>query len=259
MIYIIGGKGFVGSAIARSCQHRRLEYKVLAHETIEQFSGTSCDLLINANGNSKKFMADRDPLWEFDASVRSVRASLVNILTDRYVHLSSCDVYPDCSCPEKSRENQVLDVTRQSTYGFHKYMAEQCVMRNASEWLIFRMGGFVGSGLKKNAIYDILHGGPLWLSPESALQFINVDTAANIILDLALSERKSEIYNLCGTGVIQLSEVLSAVGGEVECKPGCSAVRYEVSTDKLRAITDIPSTRETVLSYVKEQLTHGND
>lgn len=259
MIYIIGGKGFVGSAVARACLYRGLEYHVLAHDTIEQFNGTSCDLLINANGNSKKFMADRDPLWEFDASVRSVRASLVNIHTNRYIHLSSCDVYPDCSSPEKSREEQVLDVMRQSPYGFHKYLAEQCVMRHASEWLIFRMGGFVGAGLKKNAIYDILHGGPLWLSPESALQFINVDTAADIILDLALSERKSEIYNLCGTGTIQLSEVISAVGEKIECKSACSAVHYEVSTDKLRAIVDIPSTRETVLAYVKEQLTHGND
>ncbi|MEG2421898.1 MAG: NAD(P)-dependent oxidoreductase, partial [Oscillospiraceae bacterium] len=143
--------------------------------------------------------------------------------------------------------------------GFHKYLAEQCVIRHAPEWLIFRMGGFVGSGLKKNAIYDILHGGPLWLSPDSALQFINVDTAADVILDMALSDRKSEVYNLCGSGVIRLSEVMAAVGKAVECKPDSPAVRYEVSTDKLRAVTDIPSTRDAVLAYVKEQLAHEND
>lgn len=259
MIDIIGGNGFVGSAIVRACQRRGLDHQILAHDNIDSFTGSSCDLLINANGNSKKFMAEREPLWEFDASVRSVRASLANIHAARYVHLSSCDVYPDCTSPETTRETHVLDVTQQSAYGFHKYLAEQCVMRYAPEWLIFRMGGFVGPGLKKNAIYDILHGGPLWLSPESALQFIHVDTAADIILDMALSNVRSEVFNLCGTGVISLSEVISAAGGEVVCKPEAETVRYEVNTDKLRTVVDIPSTREAVLAYVKEHLAHGND
>ncbi len=257
MIDIIGGNGFVGSAIVRACVRRGLKHQILAHDTIDQFTGTSCDLLINANGNSRKFMAEREPLWEFDASVRSVRESLANIHEAKYVHLSSCDVYPDCSRPETTLESQVLDVTKQSAYGFHKYLAEQCVMRHAPKWLIFRMGGFVGPGLKKNAIYDILHGGPLWLNPESALQFINVDVAAGIILDLALSTVESEVYNLCGSGVIALSKVLTAVSGEVECKPDAQAVRYEVSTEKLRTIVDIPSTRDAVLAYVKEHLEHG--
>ena len=76
MIYIIGGKGFVGSAIVRACQRRGLEYQILTRDMMEQFIGTSCELLVNANGNAKKYMAEREPLWEFDASVRSVRASL---------------------------------------------------------------------------------------------------------------------------------------------------------------------------------------
>lgn len=253
MIYIVGGNGFVGSAIVRECQKRGEAFRILGRDTIDEFTGTSCDLLINANGNSKKFMADREPLWEFDASVRSVRASLSNIRAKRYIHLSSCDVYPDCTSPSVTLESQPIDVTKQSTYGFHKFLAEQCVMHSAQDWLIFRMGGFVGPGLKKNAIYDILHGGPLWLSPESTLQFIHVDVAAGIILDLAHTTRSCEIFNLCGTGVISLYEVIDAVGGTVECKENSPRVRYEVNTEKLRSLVHVPTTKDAVLNYVKEQ------
>ena len=251
MIYIIGGKGFVGSAIVRACQNRGMEYQILSRDTIEQFTGTSCELLVNANGNSKKYMAEREPLWEFDASVRSVRASLENIHAKRYIHLSTCDVYPDCSSPERTKEDQTIDVTKQSAYGFHKYLAEQCVMRHAPEWLIFRMGGFVGPGLKKNAIYDILHGDPLRLDPRSALQFIHVDTAADIIMEHALSARSHEIFNLCGAGVISMSEVLSAAGSGAVCEPDSPVVRYEVNIDKLANIQKIPESRQTVLEFIR--------
>ncbi len=257
MIYIIGGNGFVGSAVARACRRKGMEYQVLSHDTIDQFTGTSCDILINANGNSKKFMADRAPLWEFDASVRSVRASLADIHAKRYIHLSSCDVYPDCSTPDSTNENQIIDITKQSAYGFHKYLAEQCVMRYAPEWLIFRMGGFVGPGLKKNAIYDILHGGPLWLDPRSELQFIHVDTAADIIVELSLSGRSHEIYNLCGTGVISIDEALAAAGSGMRCEKGSPVVRYEVNTERLTDIRKIPESRQTVLEFIRNSQESG--
>lgn len=257
MVYIIGGNGFVGSAITRACQRMGIKHTVLTRDNIDQFTGKSCDILINANGNSKKYLADREPMWEFDASVRSVRASLANIRSGRYIYLSSCDVYSDCSSPDCTHEDQCLEVSTQSTYGFHKFLAEQCVIHCAPEWLIFRMGGFVGPGLKKNAIFDILHGGPLWLDPNSKLQFINVDVAAEIILKLARSVYKNEIFNLCGTGVVAISEVLEATGSNILINPNSPTVHYEVDTNKIRSIFEIPSTREAVLSYVKEQQPHG--
>lgn len=252
MIDIIGGKGFVGSAIVRACQRSGFAYQTITRENVDEFTGTACDILINANGNSKKYMSEREPLWDFDASVRSVRASLVNIRAGRYVHLSSCDVYPDCSSPELTQEDQALDVTGQSAYGFHKYLAELCVMRHAPEWLIFRMGGFVGPGLKKNAIYDILHGGPLWLDPESELQFINVDEAADIIVSMAASGQYKGIYNLCGTGTVRLADVIAAAGKPVECKPGSPKTRYEVATGKLNAHVPVRGTEDAVMEFVRE-------
>ncbi len=180
-VIIIGGEGFVGSAYTRWCQQNSVNHLVINRANYENYIGTKCDLLINANGNSKKFLARENPLLEFDESVRSVRRSLIDFPANKYVFLSSCDVYPDCSTPETTAEDSIININEQSAYGFHKYLAEQCVSHCHSDWLIFRMGGFVGKGIKKNPIFDILQGEKLWLHPESQLQYINTDVAANAV------------------------------------------------------------------------------
>jgi len=257
MIYVVGGKGFVGSAIVRECVIRDLPHKIITRENAIDFVGTSCDLLINANGNSKKYLSNDTPLWDFDASVRSVRESLCTINSRKYILLSSCDVYTNLSNPQFNTEDANIDVSKQSAYGFHKYMAEQCVMHAAKEWLIFRMGGFVGTGLKKNPIFDILNDNPLWLDPGSQLQFINVSEAAKIILDFAISEERNQIYNLCGKGLISLQEVLDITGKNQDSSDDISPVCYNICIDKILNKTPISNTRETVIGFVNDTSKEG--
>jgi len=251
MIFIIGGHGLVGSAFVRACEAANLPYTVLDRETYSNHLGEHCELLINANGNSKKPLAKERPLEDFDRSVRSVRASLEDFRFDRYVHLSSCDVYPDCSSPQATREDLTLKPAQQSPYGFHKYIAEQCVEHSARDWMIFRFGGFVGPGLKKNAIYDILHGGPLWLDPASELQFLHTDAAARIVLELARRGITREVINLCGRGTVPLTDVLYATGNAIPVQPNSPRVRYDVSIEKISQWLEVPDTRTAVLDYVR--------
>jgi nucleoside-diphosphate-sugar epimerase len=249
-ILILGGGGFVGSGIARQCAARGHDYSVITRANYEQTRGSRCRIFINANGNSRKPLAKQDPVGEFDASVRSVRASLDDFQYDFYVHLSSCDVYPDCSAPEVTREDQPLDPASQSPYGFHKYLAEQCVRHAAPRHLILRLGGFVGPGLKKNAIFDILNGGPLWLDPESELQFMNTDACGGLVLDMA--EKQTGTYNLCGRGVVRLRDVMEAAGSpDIRVNPGSPRVRYEVSVEKVSRVIDVPETRDAVFAFVR--------
>jgi len=250
MIFLLGGRGLVGSAFARVCHATGRPYAILDRDTYHDYIEQRCTLLINANGNSRKPLAKQDPLADFDASVRSVRSSLNDFQFERYIHLSSCDVYPDCSTPALTTEHQVPAVTSQSTYGFHKYLAEQCVQHAAADWLIFRLGGFVGPQLKKNAIFDILHGGPLWLDPASELQFLHTDDAARIVLSLAERAVSREIFNLCGRGTIALSEVIDRAARPISINPGSPCVRYDVSIAKISQWTEVPQTRATVFGFV---------
>jgi nucleoside-diphosphate-sugar epimerase len=250
MIFLIGGSGFVGSGFARILAELGRPHVILQRHNYRDYIGQRCDILINANGNSRKPLAKQAPLEDFDQSVRSVRASLADFHFNLYLHLSSCDVYPDCSSPPTTAETLPLDPAAQSPYGFHKFLAEQCVRHAASQWLIFRCGGFVGPGMKKNAIFDILQGGPLWLDPESELQFLHTSAAARIALTLAERGVRNEVFNLCGSGVVKLREVAEASGKQVAVTPGSPRVRYDVSIAKLARHIDVPDTRGTVLDFI---------
>lgn len=260
MIFILGGKGFVGSAFARACEKKGREYLVIDRNTYGRQVGKSCDIFINAAGNSKKFLSKQNPLRDFDESVRSVRRSLVDFRFGRYVLVSSCDVYPDCSSPLVTVEDLPIDVSRQSAYGFHKYLAEQCVIHDAGEWLISRFGGFVGPGLKKNPIFDILKGGRLWLDPRSELQYMHTDRAAEVVLDLIDKGRSRRIFNICGRGVVSLQEVMDWAGRHVPVEPESPVVRYEVAIEKISALADIPESRQTVMDFIRaEQGAHSGE
>lgn len=251
-VFILGGKGFVGSAFVRYCERVGRPCAVVDLDNYASFVGQRCRILVNANGNSSKPLASREPLADFDASVRSVRASLLDFRFDKYVHLSSCDVYPDCSSPETTRESLALDPARQSPYGFHKSLAEQCIRHAVPDWLIFRFGGFIGPGLKKNAIFDILQGGPLFLDPASELQFLHTDRAAEIVFQLADRGVTREVFNLCGKGVVRLSEVAEQAPRPIAVQPGSPRVHYEICLRKISEHVTLPETRTAVLDFVRD-------
>ena len=252
MIFLVGGNGFVGSAYARLFARRGLEHVVLTRENAGAYRGKSCDILINANGNSKKYLADREPLTDFEASVASVAKSLDWFHADRYVLLSSGDVYPDTASPEMTHEDQRLVPARQSRYGLHKSLAETLVCGVHPRHLILRMGGFVGPGLRKNAIYDMLTGQPLWLDPGSKLQFIQTDTAAEIVYELILRGVENQIVNLGANGTVLLSDVYTRIRSGSPLSEGARRVVYELDLSRLESLygRPLPTSREEIWRFL---------
>lgn len=259
VITIIGGNGFVGSAYARLLAARGLAHQVVTRENYDSLRGTSCDVLINANGNSRKFLATREPLNEFDQSVRSVAQSLEDFRCGTYVFLSTGDVYPDQSSPDITHEDQVVDPARQSRYGLHKSLAEQLVRGTQQNWLVLRMGGFVGPGLKKNAIHDMLCGGPVWLSPQSELQFISTDRAAQLVMDLIERGIRREIVNLGAQGTVNLGALHKKIRSASQFMPEAPTIRFELSLEKLARLTGapLPSSQAEVDAFLAKQKSAG--
>jgi nucleoside-diphosphate-sugar epimerase len=251
MIFILGGEGYVGSAYPRLFEKLGLSHQVITRANYDQFAGQRCDVFINANGNSKKFLADRDPKWEFDASVRTVLHSLEDFPSDVYIHLSSGDVYPDQSSPEVSREEQAIDPARQSRYGLHKHVAEHLVRSLRPRHIIMRMGGFVGPGMKKNAIFDMLNDAPVWLTPGSQLQFISTDTAARLVWRLCERQAFGETVNLGAAGTVRIGDLHDRLKSKSPFQPEARHIRFEISTDKLARLTGeaLPSSREEVEGF----------
>lgn len=254
---VVGGNGFVGSAFTRYLQKRSIDHCVITRENYDKHVGSEFDVLVNANGNSKKFLAAKDPLQEFADTVVSVQKTLLDFKYSLYVLCSTIDVYNNVRNPEYNREDAVIDPAGLSKYGLHKLLAENLVRNYAKSWLIFRFGGFVGPGLRKNSIYDLLNNIPLRVNIDSAYQYIPTDFAADTVFKVASEKSEKQVYNLCGDGVVSLREVITTLFPDYSVRyfaDNPPVERYEVNIEKIKRSVAVPETKDSVIDFVKSSL-----
>jgi nucleoside-diphosphate-sugar epimerase len=255
-VVVLGARGFVGSAFVRLLNARGVDCVSVDRSGYAEAPRHGADVLINAAGNSAKYIADRDPVADFEQTVSLTLRAASDFRPGLYVLVSSVDVYPRLWHPEWTRESSVITPLEASVYGFHKRLAELSVQRHAGKWLIPRLAGMVGPGLRKNPVYDVLHGEPLRIHPDSQYQFMTTDDAAAAVWELIAANVDNEIYNVCGRGVMSPREIAELAGRPLHVHP--EAARAEprivnVSIEKISAIRSMPSTRESVAAFVRER------
>lgn len=252
MIIVLGAKGFVGSAVLAELQALD-ECLGVDLDNYADVKGRACDVLVNVNGNSKKFLANENPALEFDLSVQSVVHSIYDFPARRYVFVSTVDVYTDFAEPAQTAEAAPIDPARQSPYGFHKWLAEQYVRKTCPEWLITRLGGMVGPGMKKSPVYDVLHNVPLRVHLDSSYQYIHTHDVGRVIRTLLERGVTREIFNVCGRGVISLRTIQDLIGATSTMTSDAPQQYYEINNAKLAALMPIATTEEAVRRYLKEE------
>lgn len=255
-VAIIGATGFVGSAFTRLLSAQPgVDVIAVTRHTYAQAAGTASDVVIEAACNSRKFLADEKPLTEFEASVTHRLRTLLDFPARLHLHLSSVDVYADLSSPETTREDSIIDPARTSRYGFHKLLAEQLVQHYATDWLIVRLAGMVGPGLKKNPVFDVLRQQPLRIHPDSQYQFMHTDDVAAIVWGLVQQGFRRQIFNVCGQGLISLREIARLANQSLPkllLPPDDTPRVVHISVKKVMAITSLPKTSETVQKFIQE-------
>lgn len=251
---ILGGYGFLGTALSLEAEKLGWEAIRIGRADYEKHVGTACDLLINADGNSKKYLADQDANLDFDLSVRSVSLSLNDFRVKLYVYLSSIDVYSDKSNPTHNHEESIIAQEKINRYGFHKLLAEQLVRHHAKSWLILRLGGFVGPGLKKNSIYDLLTKQPIRVHPDSRYQYLDASSMTAIVFQLIESGLHKTIFNLTGEGTVSVREIAKLIPGEplAGAPMDMPPEYYEINISKIKTLVAIPSTLKTVERFVED-------
>jgi len=258
-VTLIGANGFVGSAFARRLQTQPdVELVCVTRQNFDSVPAQHSDVVIEAACNSKKFLADQNPVSEFDASVAHRLRSLQKFTGDLQVHISSVDVYSDLSSLATTRETTPIDIATSSRYGFHKYLAEQLVQHYSKRWLIFRLAGMVGPGLRKNPVFDIMNGQPLRIHPDSRYQYLPTDTVAQIAWSLIEQGCVEEIFNLCGHGLISMREVaaLSKRPLDLSLVPSNATPRVvEANNEKIRNLFALPETASAVEDFIASQNT----
>lgn len=251
---VIGAKGFIGSAVAAEAAARGYCVTAVDLDNYQELKGAEADLLINAAGNSRKFIDDQDPVKGYELSVTSVMNVLHDFRFKFYVQLSSGAIYPDEGSPHKNSEETPLQTSEMTRYGFHKWLAEQLVRHYAPKHLIVRMGGFVGPGLKKNALFDLLTGGPLFVHPDSEFQYMDTRDLAKAVFALCEGAAgKETLFNLSARGTVSVRQAAGWAGRELpEEAFKRSRTRAELNVDKAARIVTLPETGETVRRFIEE-------
>ncbi len=253
-VMVVGAQGFVGSAVVRRFSRTDATLIPVTRQNYAQLRGTSCDVLVECACNSKKFLSDSDPRAEFELSVTHRLHSLCDFPAQYHIHVSSVDVYSDLDSPATTREDSPIDASRTSNYGLHKLLAEQLVRHYAQQWLIVRLAGMVGPGLRKNPVYDILHNMPLRIHPDSQYQFMHTDAVADAICQLFQAGVSGEILNVCGRGLISPREIAHIAGKPLNLtlEKAAQPRIVHVSTDKASRRIAIPDTRDAIEGFLRE-------
>ena len=249
---VIGGRGFVGAAIAQAAREAGWQVTVVGREDYAGQVQERFDVVINANGNAKRFRANSDPLWDFDSSVRPVYQSLFDFHFSHYVLISSVDVYNDTSTPATTAEVTPIDLARLPPYGFHKRLAELCVIRHARSWQIVRLAQMVSADLKKGPLFDVLNGRPLWVHPTTQLHYMHTRTAGEVIIELIARAPRNEIYNVCGRGSVEFSRIVELIGvnGHGAVYADSERQLYRINTDKTHRHCPLPESWSEVCAFV---------
>jgi nucleoside-diphosphate-sugar epimerase len=255
-VTIIGAKGFVGSAFARLLQSSSdVKLTCVTRENFDSHSSAHSDVVIDTSCNSKKYLAEENPAAEFELSVVHCLKTLQRFPAALQVHISSVDVYSDLTSPATTHEDSPIDLAIVSNYGLHKLLAEQLVRHYAPRWLILRLAGMVGTGLRKNPVFDICHGQPLRVHPDSRYQYMSTDDVARIAWELVTRNISGEIFNICADGTITMREIAKLAGRELNLSLAASrdASRIvEASNGKIHKLFQIPKTYETIKQFVCE-------
>lgn len=147
---LIGYTGFVGGNINSQTDfdHR---YNT---SNIDNIDGNSFDLVVSAATYAEMWKINQDPEGDL-AQIDGLIAHLKTIQAKQFVLISTVGVYKDSL---GATEDTPIDLEGLPPYGVNRYHLEQFVRSHFPGALIVRLPGLFGPGLKKNVIFDLLHG-----------------------------------------------------------------------------------------------------
>lgn len=188
-IGIIGAKGFIGQEIWDRL--RKHELHEIQKDEIRQLY---YDIVIDANGSSKKFEASESPEYDFKKAVNSVMHNINTLRYDKYIYLSTIDADAE------------THMTRGGdNYGFNRRIAERLVSYYCSKWTIIRLCSVIGHTASKGIVRDILYGEKIYVKKKSFIQLIPVKEVSknlsSIIGDRSTDYETLKFYSTKGIKV----------------------------------------------------------
>jgi len=178
---LIGHTGFVGSNLLA----QRPFAASFNSTSIDGIDGRSFDSVVCAGVSAVKWWANQNP-GQDRARIEGLMAHLATIRTDHFTLISTIDVYDP---PQRVTEHDAPVLGDLHAYGRNRAMLEDFVAERFASHQIIRLPALFGLGLKKNAIYDLMHDNRISLiNPASSFQWYPLDRLA---ADLDIARARS--------------------------------------------------------------------
>jgi dTDP-4-dehydrorhamnose reductase len=247
---VIGGNGMLGADLVEYLGPH-FSVKSITKENYSEFINKSFDVLVNANGNSRRFWANENILEDFSLSTISVYNSLFNFKFSQYIYISSSDVYEKHNSNKYANEEDVPSAEALTPYGFHKYISELIVKKYAKNFLIIRPSMILGRKMKKGPIYDIMHNKTLFIPKESKLQMITTREISKIIHFLIGKKIANKIFNCGGKGTVSFKKINKYFSCPVKFNQSAGIQEYEMNVDKLNNTFPLQTTEKYLENFIE--------
>ena len=173
---LIGSTGFVGGHLARSHQ-----FDVQVHRpNLTEIAGLATDLLVCAGLPAEKWRANKEPSADW-ANMAALAQALATVKAQRAVLISTIDVYQPAVGVD---ETSPVQYNGEGAYGAHRAWFEAFFQLHFRDSLVLRLPGLFAADLRKNLIYDLLHGrSDQWVgvNPASRFQFFDVTKTWDVL------------------------------------------------------------------------------
>ena len=218
---LIGNTGFVGGNLGAQ-QHFTHHFN---SKNFTDMAGQEFDELVCAGVQAVKWWANQNPEedWHGIAPLLEV---LERVRARRVILISTVDVY---KAPDGVDEATPIETDGLHPYGLHRWRVEEFVRDRFADHRILRLPGLYGRGLKKNLIYDVMHGGELGgFDERSAFQFYNL-ARLGADIDVAASG-SAGTYNLA-VAPVSVAQVVEAItGAPYSNRTEAGPLRYDMQS-----------------------------
>ena len=144
---LIGYNGFLGSNL----KHQTEFGFFFNSKNIHAIKDNKYDLVVCCAPNAEKWLANKEPTKDL-INIKKLILNLKDIKCNKFILISTVDVF---SIPSDINEDTFIDEKNLQPYGLNRRFLEKFVETHFKNKMIVRLPGLIGSGLKKNAIFDL--------------------------------------------------------------------------------------------------------
>jgi dTDP-4-dehydrorhamnose reductase len=146
---LIGYSGFVGTTLLKQSS-----FDCLYRSTnIGEIKEKKFDTVVCAGAPAQKWIANRNPEGDRE-KIEGLIMHLKSMTCKTFVLISTVDVFMN---PIGVDEVTPVEESGLHAYGLHRRLLEKFVESHFPKYLIVRLPGLVGPGLRKNVIFDFLN------------------------------------------------------------------------------------------------------